>query len=182
MKCRSLALRATAFTLSGFVLAAGQACRRAAVRSDVRAPVSSQEETAKPPAKSWLAGTTDGKLRQIETQLRGFDKTMVEVGYRFSELYFSGKDRHWAYARYQIEKAIRLGLERRPKRAASAKPFMIEDLPAMLRAVEREDDKAFLAGMERLRASCMRRHVSEKAPHFAVEFPEHRTSPIRKTK
>lgn len=51
---------------------------------------------------------------------------MVEVGYRFTELYFAGKEHNWDYAKYQAEKievALRLGLERRPKRAQSAQFF-----------------------------------------------------------
>jgi len=48
---------------------------------------------------------------------------MAEVGYRFTEMYWAGKDRNWPYARYQlhkIETTLKLGVERRPKRAASA--------------------------------------------------------------
>ena len=137
------------------------------------------------PEKSWVKGTTDAKLYQLETQLRGFDMTMVETGYRFTELYFAGKDRNWPYARYQvekIEKTIRLGLIRRPKRAATAQPFLNGDLPAMMRAVEKQEPKAFADAIGRLRAACVRCHVAEKVPHFSVEFPERRASPIRITR
>ena len=134
------------------------------------------------PEKSWIRGSTDEKLYQLENQLRGFDMAMVETGYRFTELTFAGKDRNWPYAKYQvekIEKTIRLGLERRPKRAASAQPFLKEDLPAMMQAVAKHDPAAFAEGIGRLRAACVKCHVAEKVPHFAVEFPEHRASPIR---
>ena len=134
------------------------------------------------PAKSWINGSTDGKLYQLETQLRGFDMDMVETGYRFTELYFAGKDRNWPYAKYQVEKidkAIRLGLIRRPKRAASAQSFLEEDLPAMMRAVEKQETETFTDAIGRLRASCAKCHAAEKVPHFAVEFPERRASPIR---
>jgi hypothetical protein len=129
-----------------------------------------------------LKGTVDDKFSQVEKQLRGLDKTMVEVGYRFTELYFAGKDHNWDYAKYQAEKidtAIRLGLERRPKRAPSAQFFVTEEIPALLKAIESRDDEIFQKGMDRLRSSCMKCHNSERVPYFTVEFPERRLSPVR---
>ena len=130
----------------------------------------------------WLKGSDDDKFHRIETQLRGLDMTMVEVGYRYSELYFAGQDRNWEVAKYQAEKirlTIQLGVERRPKRAASAELFLAEDLPPALAAVEKKDEKAFAGAFDRLRAGCMKCHVAEKVPFFIVELPEHRLSPIR---
>ncbi|MEW6211683.1 MAG: hypothetical protein AB1631_25210 [Acidobacteriota bacterium] len=130
----------------------------------------------------WLKGTAEDKFSQVEKQLRGLDKTMVEVGYRFTELYFAGREHNWDYARYQAEKmdlAIRLGLERRPKRAQSAQFFLTDEMPAVLKAIESKDDEIFLQSMHRLRSSCMKCHNLEKVPFFTVEFPEHHVSPVR---
>jgi hypothetical protein len=141
------------------------------------------EATGQPAAEgAWLKGTAEEKFNQVEKQLRGFDKTMVEVGYRFTELYFAGKDHNWDYAKYQAEKmdiAIRLGLERRPKRAQSAQFFLADEIPALLKAIESKDDETFQKGMDRMRSSCMKCHNLEKVPYFTVEFPEHRLSPVR---
>ncbi len=142
-------------------------------------------EPAQPAKESWLKVSVDDKFHQVEAQLRGFDITMMEVGYRFTELYWAGKDRNWPYAKYQAEKighVIRLGIERRPKRAPSSQPFLAEEVPAILQAIDKKNDDAFQAGIERLRASCMRCHVLEKLPDFTLEFPEHRISPIRKAR
>ena len=144
-----------------------------------------QATNAKPAQDSWLKPGEADKFHQIEAQLRGFDITMMEVGYRFTELYWAGKDRNWPYAKYQAEKighVIRLGIERRPKRAASAQPFLSEEMPAILQAIEKQNDDVFQAGIERLRASCMRCHVLEKLPDFTLEFPERRISPIRRVR
>jgi hypothetical protein len=130
----------------------------------------------------WLRGTTGEKLQEIERQLRGLDVAMIEVGYRFTELYFAGQDGNWDYAKYQTEKigtALERALVRRPKRAASAAPFVNEDLPAVMEVVERRDAAGFLPIMERLRTSCMKCHVSEDVPYFTVELPEARLSSIR---
>lgn len=63
---------------------------------------------------SWLKGTTDEKLAQIEKHLRGLDVAMAEIGYRYGELHHAAKERNWDYAKYQTEKidlAMRLALD-----------------------------------------------------------------------
>jgi len=133
-------------------------------------------------AAEWLTGTTGERFQVVERQLRGLDVAMVEIGYRFSELYFAGSDRNWEYAKYQVDKidtALRLALVRRPLRAASAEPFLNEDLPPVKEVIERRDGEAFLPIMDRLRTACMTCHVAEQVPHFTVELPENRLSTIR---
>ena len=58
----------------------------------------------------WIKGTEAQQLETIEKQFRGFDNTMVEVGYRYKELYWAGQDKNWEYANYQLEK-IKLTIE-----------------------------------------------------------------------
>jgi hypothetical protein len=130
----------------------------------------------------WLQGTTEERLRSVEEQLRGLDISMVEIGYRFDELYFAGRGRNWDYAKYQADKvrlSLELALKRRPKRAASAQPFLAEDLPALVQAIEAKDPERYQAAIERLRTGCMKCHVAESVPFFTVQFPERRASPIR---
>lgn len=74
----------------------------------------------------WIKGNKKEQINTIETQLRGLDMAMVEIGYRYQELYWAGQDEHWEFADYQlkkINKALKLGLQRRPKRAATAEHF-----------------------------------------------------------
>jgi hypothetical protein len=52
---------------------------------------------------TWLRGDTDARFATVEKHLRGFDATMVEVGYRYVELYWAGRDANWSYADYQID-------------------------------------------------------------------------------
>lgn len=130
----------------------------------------------------WLKGSTGEQMRSVQEQLRGLDVAMVEIGYRFSELYFAGEDRNWDYAKYQADKvrlALELALERRPKRAASAQPFLKEDLPALVQAIEAKDLARYQGAMDRLRTACMKCHVAESVPFFTVQWPEHRASTIR---
>jgi hypothetical protein len=76
--------------------------------------------------------------------------------------------------------AIENGLERRPKRAASAESFLTDGLPAMKRIVKQRDSTTFLQGMQTLNSCCNACHGKEKVPFFAVNFPVARQSPIRK--
>jgi hypothetical protein len=132
--------------------------------------------------REWLAGSYEQRFAEIERQFRGMDVAMAEVGYRFAELYHAGGDRNWDYARYQAEKigtAIETALIRRPKRAASARPFLDEDLPFTLRVIESGDSEEFSAAMDRLRTACMKCHTLEDVPWITVEFPAARPSPVR---
>lgn len=131
---------------------------------------------------NWIKGTEQEKLETIENQFRGFDMAMVETGYRYQELYQAGQDENWPYAEYQLEKlekAIKNGLERRPKRAQSAQHFLNVTLPGMKKALEKRDTVVFNENFQMLTNSCISCHAMEKAPYFKVKVPLHRQSPIR---
>lgn len=118
---------------------------------------------------SWLRGTTDEKLSQIEKHLRGLDVAMAEIGYRYGELHIAARERNWEYAGYQTEKielAMRLALERRPKRAASSEDFLNTDLPAVKKAIESKNAKEMERALDQLHNSCVACHRSEDVLHF----------------
>jgi hypothetical protein len=147
----------------------------ACTRGDQAAPRESTGTT-------WLKGSTGDQMAAVEKQFRGLDVAMVEIGYRFGELYWAGQDRNWEYAQYQADKvklALELSLERRPKRAASAQPFLTEDLPAVVAAINAKDAGRYQAALEQLRTACARCHVAESVPFFTAQFPERRVSVIR---
>jgi len=133
-------------------------------------------------ADEWLTGPVGSQLHTVERQLRGLDVAMAEIGYRFTELYFAGLDGNWDYANYQTQKidlALRLALERRPKRGPSSQPFLNEDLPFVSGAIMARDPARFREAMDLLRTGCMKCHTNEKVPFFTVELPDHRMSTIR---
>jgi hypothetical protein len=134
-------------------------------------------------AEGWLKGDENQKFETIARQLRGFDMAMVETGYRYQELYWAGKDENWDYAVYQAEKikvAIENGLERRPKRAASAQDFLNIALPDMNKAIDSRDTIQFKQSFNTLTANCMACHALEKVPFVTVKIPVERQSPVRK--
>lgn len=42
----------------------------------------------------WLPAAPEERIAETEKHLRGFDVAMMEVGYRFTELYFAGRERN----------------------------------------------------------------------------------------
>lgn len=133
----------------------------------------------------WLHSDWDNAREQTERHFRGLDVAMMEIGHRFNELHFAGIDRNWPYAQYQVEKielALKLALERRPKRAKSAEPFLRETIPYVKKAIQaaskRESTEPFEDVVGRMRTDCMKCHVEENVPHFTVYLTETRTSVI----
>lgn len=137
---------------------------------------SDSQETVEPAVgqDGWLKGNTTAKFEVVARQLRGFDMAMVETGYRFNELYFAGEDQNWEYARYQAEKigtAIQNGLERRPKRAASAQTFLNIVLPEVLNAIQSKDINQFRQRFQSMLSTCNTCHRDEKVEFIPVVVP-----------
>jgi len=131
-------------------------------------------------APAWLVGDLGRKFVLIEKHLRGLDVTMVEVGQRYVELYWAGKDRNWGYAEYQlgkIELALSNGVERRPKRAASAR--MLEGpIQQLKESISGKDTRAFEDRFVGLTAICNACHQAEQVPFVTIAPPTLRTSPV----
>jgi len=137
---------------------------------------------AKPPATAWLTGTNEEKFDRVARQLRGFDLAMVEVGHRYTELYWAGEDGNWDYAKYQFEKiqhVIELAMERRTNRAPSAQWFITNAVPLMKATVESRDGTRFRQQFHIFTAACNTCHTMEKMPFVTVQVPDRRLSPVR---
>jgi len=131
----------------------------------------------------WISGTNEEQLKTIEKHFRGFDIAMIEVDYRYQELYWAGKDNNWDYASYQLDKiklTIENALQRRPKRANSAENFLQNVLPEMKKSLGSKDTAIFNKTFEILTLSCNSCHIAEKVPFFTVKPPVQRFSSIRK--
>jgi len=125
----------------------------------------------------WLSGTVDDRFDTVARQLRGFDMAMVETGYRYNELYWAAQDGNWGYAQYQAEKirtAIENGLERRPKRAASAETFLTIVLPAVEEAIAKRDATLLRERLGSLRSTCNSCHEAERVEFVNVGEPQTR--------
>lgn len=130
----------------------------------------------------WLKGTNDDKFDEVAHQLGGFSRTMLEVSYRYSELYWAGMDENWGYAEHQVEhiiEALEDGLKRRPVHAASAESFMKESIPAMEELIKGKDKEQFIKGFRALTSACNACHAKEGESYVMIQEPLNRLSPVR---
>ena len=129
----------------------------------------------------WMGETLQEILEKIEGQFGGFSGTMVEVTYRYKELYWAGQDENWEYALYQIEhieEALEQGFMRRPEREASAQQFVNQSLPEIEGFAKEGDKEAFLVSFTELAAACNTCHNMEEVEFMVVDIPKVRTSVI----
>lgn len=103
----------------------------------------------------------------VARHLRGFDMAMVETSHRYAELYWAGIDGNWGYADYQLKKirtAVENGLERRPKRAASAQTFLTMVIPHLEEAIVHKDSAKFWNRFDTFTSTCNTCHKDEQVP------------------
>lgn len=107
---------------------------------------------------------------------------MADKGYRFTELYFAGRDGNWKYAELQAGKLnvlMQVMAQRNPRRAESAAELLEEDLPRLLDAIANQDSRGFDRGIEELRDACNSCHEKEDAAYIHVVVPDQRLAPVR---
>jgi len=79
---------------------------------------------------NWLEVTPDEKkFKAIQTQLRGFDLTMQEVGVRYESIREAIKSENYELASYhwdKIKTSIENGIIRRPAREKSSKAYLLD--------------------------------------------------------
>jgi hypothetical protein len=126
------------------------------------------------------AATSAERFARVAKHLRGFDVAMAEVGHRYTDLYWAGQDRNWDLAKYHLEKirvAVTNGVERRPKRAASAK--MLDGALSMVdNAIKVKDARLFGERFAGLTATCNACHQAEKMAFVVIRPPLVRVSPV----
>ncbi len=130
----------------------------------------------------WLRGNSEEKFEEVAHQLGGFSRTMVEVSYRYSELYWAGLDENWEYADHQIEhiiEAMEDGLKRRPVRMESAVDFMEQTIPFMEQLIAKKDKESFITGFRTITSACNACHAKEGESFIMIQEPETRLSPVR---
>ena len=132
---------------------------------------------------NWLmALKSEARMPAIQRQLRGFETTMAEVAYRYNEMYFGGVGGNWEYAAHmaeELEKALRLGLERSPSRRASAESLFLKPaLPQIVDAIKKKDAALFKERIDTLRAACTACHAAEKHAFIRVTVPTVKRNPV----
>ena len=124
----------------------------------------------------------DARVAAIERQFRGFETTMAEVAYRYTEMYFGGIDGNWDYAAHMattLREAITAGLERRPEHRKSADSLFLKTaLPQVMEAIKAKDAALFKQRIETLRAACTSCHAAEQHAFIKIGVPTMRRNPV----
>lgn len=134
------------------------------------------------PDGGWIKGENSVKLETIERQFDGFSKTMVEVHYRYEELYWAGQDQNWEYADYQLEhinEAMEKGYERRPERKENSLEFLGTPTDIMQQAIDAKDPEQFSQAFRMYNAACKSCHIKEEVSFIQTIIPEHRSGQTR---
>ncbi|MCE7872488.1 hypothetical protein DYH09_19200 [bacterium CPR1] len=126
-------------------------------------------QRSSPAETAWLKGTPGQQVAQLEKHARGLDVAMAEIGYRYGELLRAQGQEQDELARYHLDKirlALFLAVERRPKRHASARPFLEQAVPEADQALKSGDRVRIAGAMENLHQACLSCHAAEKVDHF----------------
>ena len=177
-RIRSALLVAVAVALVGLGGAAGWEAARAQTHTHMH--MHSDEPAEK---GGWYVGLApDARPAAIERQFRGFETTMAEVAYRYTEMYFGGVDGNWDYAAHMastLREALNAGLERRPQYRKNADTLLLNGaLPQVVEAIKAKDVALFKQRIETLRAACTSCHTAEAHPFIKIGVPTVRRNPV----
>lgn len=130
----------------------------------------------------WLVDVEgeQARLARVAKHLRGLDVAMIEIGHRYGELYHAIRDENFDYATYQLGKigtALGLGVERRPRRAASARAFEA-GAAGMQAALDKRSRAEAERAFAELTVACNACHVAERVAFVHVAPPSARTSVV----
>jgi hypothetical protein len=173
LRARSVLAMTVAAVLLGLGATAGWEAARA--QSHVHMPEMDKA--------GWLVRLApDARPAAIERQLRGFETTMAEVAYRYTEMYWGGVDGNWGYAdhmAHELGNALTLGLERRPQYRKNAEALLLKGpLPQVMEAIKAKDAALFKQRIETLRAACTSCHAAEKHAFIKIGVPTVRRNPV----
>ena len=173
LRARSVLAMTVAAVLLGLGATAGWEAARA--QSHVHMPEMDKA--------GWLIRLApDARPAAIERQLRGFETTMAEVAYRYTEMYWGGVDGNWGYAdhmAHELGNALTLGLERRPQYRKNAEALLLKGpLPQVMEAIKAKDAALFKQRIETLRAACTSCHAAEKHAFIKIGVPTVRRNPV----
>ena len=124
-------------------------------------------------AKDWrTTASQHEKINNLVEVMPGASVIMLQMGERFRNLYWAGKQGKWDFAEYQVEEMqdlIQALMITRPKRAATAKTFEQSAFTLFPAAFEEKKWNKFSNAFENMRSKCMICHVENK--HAFIVLP-----------
>lgn len=117
-------------------------------------PISAQETDS-----DWRkTGNTEEKLNNAIKVIPSTADIMFQMGERYRNLYWAGKQGKWEFARYQTEEMqtlIKKLIITRPQRSATARAFLQNGFTGYEEAIEQKNWAEFKAAFENMREQCM---------------------------
>lgn len=117
-------------------------------------------------------GSDSEKLGNVVKVIPGASNIMLQMGERYKNLYWAGKQGKWLFAEYQVEEMQELMktlIITRPGRATTARDFLQSGFTKLDPAITTQNEAGFLRAFEHMRQQCMVCH--QRNDHAFVTLP-----------
>ena len=121
------------------------------------------------------------KVEKLVGLMPGAANLMIEMGFRYQNLYWAAKQGKWAFAEYQVEEMeslVKTLMITRPKRAKTADVFLKTGFKHVEPALKARDLARFEAGFEKMRQACMTCHQQNEHAFITLPLPKRAFSPV----
>ena len=127
-------------------------------------------------------GDQEEKLNNIVQVIPSAADIMFQMGERYRNLYWAGKQGKWEFAQYQTEEMQRLVktlIITSPKRADTAKVFLHDAFDGYGKAINDKDWGKFQNAFENMRVRCMACHIQNEHAYVVLnKQPMKGNSPV----
>ena len=127
-------------------------------------------------------GSNEEKLNNIVEVIPSAADIMFQMGERYRNLYWAGKQGKWEFAQYQTEEMQRLVktlIITSPKRADTAKVFLRDAFDGYGKAIKNKDWGKFQNAFESMRQRCMACHIQNEHAYVVLnKQPMKGNSPV----
>ncbi len=126
-------------------------------------------------------GNNEDKLNNVVKVIPSTADIMFQMGERYRNLYWAGKQGKWEFAQYQIEEIqslIKKLIITRPQRASTARTFLNNAFTGFEEAVEQKNWSQFKTAFGQMREHCMICHRQNEHAFIVLnEKPSKGNSP-----
>jgi hypothetical protein len=126
-------------------------------------------------------GSMEKKVENLVRVMPGASNLMIEMGFRYQNLYWAGKQGKWEFGEYQaeeMESLLKTLMITRPKRAKTADVFLKTGFKDVEAALKARDLRRFEAGFEKMRQACMTCHQQNEHAFVTLPLPKRAYSPV----
>ena len=127
-------------------------------------------------------GSDVEKLNNIIKVIPSTSDLMFQMGERYRNLYWAGKQKKWAFAEYQVEEMEGLMKKlkiTRPQRATSIEKYFSTAFKPIEAAIQSKNWQQFSLGFESMRKQCMACHKANDHAFIILKpVPRKGNSPV----